>query len=219
MDKRGLRKQAPFSCPKVFLTFPIFPVLYDSIGVMQMEISDIIARADGLKPNKYTTAAKLDWINHVDGMVWNEIYKHTGFADVLRQANTAAYDLPEGINFEQITNVYIDGKDIYKISHRDFETTGYYRGTDGKLNIYPVPNEDDTSPKMRIAYRLPFTPHEDDTEDVFIPSPYDKAYDDYLMAMFCKFNDDMDGYNNYTAFYNNDIKEYADWYNDHKQEE
>ena len=184
-----------------------------------MKISEIIARADGLKPNKYTATTKLGWINHVDGMVWDEVYKHTGFIDVPRQAGIAAYALPEGVNFEQVTNVYIDGDDIYKISHRDFETTGYYRGTDGKLNIYPVPTEDDVSPKLRIAYRLPFTLHTADTEDVFIQSPYDKAYDDYLMAMFYKFNEDMDGYSDYVAFYNNDIKEYADWYNDHKQEE
>lgn len=184
-----------------------------------MKISEIIARADGLKPNKYTAATKLDWINHVDGMVWDEIYKHIGFIDVQRQENVSAYALPDGVSFEHVTNVYIDGDDIYKISHRDFETTGYYRGTDGKLNIYPVPTEDDTSPKLRIAYRLPFTAHTADTEDAFIPSPYDKAYDDYLMAMFYKYNEDMDGYSDYTAFYNNDIKEYTAWYNDHKQEE
>lgn len=184
-----------------------------------MLISDIIARIDELKPNKYTSATKLNWINHVDGIIWNEIYKHTAFTDIMRQAGVSVYNLPEGVNFEHVTNVYINGNDIYKISHRDFETTGYYRGTDGKLNIYPVPTEDDTSPKLRIAYRLPFAPHTDNTEDAFIPSPYDKAYDDYLMAMFSKYNDDMDGYSNYSAFFNNDIKEYADWYNDHKQEE
>lgn len=184
-----------------------------------MKISEIIARADGLKPNKYSASTKLAWINHVDGAVWDEIYKHTGFIDVPRQAGIAAYTLPEGVNFEHVTNVYIDGDDIYKISHRDFETTGYYRGTDGKLSIYPVPIEDDVTPKLRIAYRLPFTLHTADTEDVFMQSPYDKAYDDYLSAMVDKYNQEMDGYNNNIGFYNNDIKEYADWYNDHKQEE
>ena len=184
-----------------------------------MKISEIITRADGLKPNKYSATTKLEWINHVDGAVWDEIYKYTSFTDVSRQTGVSAYALPDGVNFEHVTNVYINGDDIYKISHRDFETTGYYRGTDGKLNIYPVPTEDDISPGLRVAYRLPFAPHTAATEDVFMPSPYDKAYDDYLMSMFYKFNEDMDGYSNYTAFYNNDIKEYADWYNDHKQEE
>jgi hypothetical protein len=184
-----------------------------------MRICDIITRIDGLKPNKYSSTTKLSWINQVDGMIWDELYKYTGFADIMRLEDTAAYDLPEGIKFEHITNVYVEGIEIYKISHRDFETTGYFRGTDGKLNIYPVPTEDDTEAGLRIAYRMSFTPHEEDTEDVFMQPPFDKAYDDYIAAMIDKYNLDMDGYNNNLDFYNAGIKEYADWYSDHKQEE
>lgn len=183
-----------------------------------MLISEIIARIDSLKPNKYTSAVKLGWINQVDGMIWDELYKYTEFADIMREEGVAEYELPNGVKFEMITNVYVDGMEIYKISHRDFETTGYYRGTDGKLNIYPVPTEDDTEAGLRIAYRMPFTPHEEDTEDVFMQPPFDKAYDDYIAAMIDKYNLDMDGYNNNMAFYNNSVKEYIDWYNDHKQE-
>lgn len=183
-----------------------------------MLISEIIARIDSLKPNKYTSAVKLGWINQVDGMIWDELYKYTGFANIMREEGVAEYELPNGVKFEMITNVYVDGMEIYKISHRDFETTGYYRGTDGKLNIYPVPTEDDTEAGLRIAYRMPFTPHEEDTEDVFMQPPFDKAYDDYIAAMIDKYNLDMDGYNNNMAFYNNSVKEYIDWYNDHKQE-
>lgn len=183
-----------------------------------MLISAIIARIDSLKPNKYTSAVKLGWINQVDGMIWDELYKYTGFANIMREEGVAEYELPNGVKFEMITNVYVDGMEIYKISHRDFETTGYYRGTDGKLNIYPVPTEDDTEAGLRIAYRMPFTPHEEDTEDVFMQPPFDKAYDDYIAAMIDKYNLDMDGYNNNMAFYNNSVKEYIDWYNDHKQE-
>lgn len=183
-----------------------------------MKISEIVTRIDGLKPNKYTPTVKLCWINQVDGMIWDEIYKHIGFTDVMRQQGVAAYDLPVGVKFEQVTNVYLDGIEIYKISHRDFETTGYFRGTDGKLNIYPAPTEDDTAAGLRIAYRLTYTPHTADTEEVFMQPPYDKAYDDYLAAMIDKYNQDMDSYNNNLDFYNNGIKEYSDWYNDHKQE-
>ncbi len=152
-------------------------------------------------------------------MIWEEIYKHTGFTDIMRQKDIAAYDLPVGVKFEQVTNVYLDGKEIYKISHRDFETTGYFRGVDGKLNIYPVPTENDTAAGLRIAYRPPYVSHTADTEEVFMQSPYDKAYDDYLAAMIDKYNQDMDGYNNNLDSYNGNIKDYADWYKDHKQEE
>lgn len=183
-----------------------------------MQIKDIIARIDELKPNKYTAGTKLSWVNQVDGMIWDEIYKYTDFTDVMRQQGETAYDLPVGVKFEQVTNVYLNGKEIYKISHRDFETTGYFRGIDGKLNIYPVPTTDDTTASLRIIHRLSYEPHAADTEEAFMHPPYDKVYDDYIAAMIDKYNQDMDGYNNHTAFYNGGIKEYADWYNDHKQE-
>lgn len=202
-----------------YLTLHGTSVLYSYAEVVCMKISEIIARVDELKPNKYSTMTKLNWINQVDGMIWNEIYKYTGTKDVLRQEGTASYDLPVGVNFEMVTNVFVDGYEIFPISYRDFETTGYFRGTDGKLNIYPVPKKSDTEPGLRIVYRLPFTPHVNADEEVFMQPPYDKAYDDYIAAMIDKYNLEMDGYNNYVSFYNNGIKEYADWYKDHKQED
>lgn len=184
-----------------------------------MLISDIIARIDELKPNKYTSATKLNWINHVDGIIWNEIYKHTAFTDIMRQAGVSAYNLPEGVDFNLVTDVYVDGKPIYLITYENFETTGYFRGTDGKLNIYPAPTVSDVSPGLRIVYRVPFTPHSATSEQAYMPAPHDKAYDDYIAAMIDKYNRDMDGYNNNTAFFNNSMKEYAEWYFNRRQEE
>lgn len=177
-----------------------------------MKISDIIARIDDLKPNDYASATKLTWVNHVDGYVWNEIYKHTDFIDVEREEGVSAYDLPEGVNFEMVTNVYINGREIYPIKHGDIDTTGYYRDTDGKLNIYPVPEEDDTKPGLRIVYRVPFKEHKDTEEEAFILPPYDVAYDDYIAAMIDKYSQDMESYSNNVAFYNNSIDEYERWY-------
>ena len=200
-----------------YLTIPGTSVLYSYAEVVCMKISEIIARVDDLKPNGYSFTTKLGWINHVDGMVWNEIYKYTGFTNIARQAGVSAYDLPVGVDFNLVTNVYVDGKEIYLISHRDFETTGYYRGVDGKLNIYPTPTENDAAPGLRVAYRLPFVPHTNAEEEAYIPAPYDKAYDDYIAAMIDKYNREYDEYNNNMNFYNNSIKEYAVWYNNHKE--
>jgi len=179
-----------------------------------MLISAIITRIDELKPNGYTSTTKLGWINQVDGMIWNEIYKHTGFSDILRLANTAAYALPTGVDFNLVTEVYVDGEPILPITFKDFETTGYYRGTDGKLNIYPVPTASDTVAGLREVHRLPFVPHTAISESIYMPVPYDKAYDDYICAMIDKYNQDMEGYNNNMSFYNADTKEFAAWYKD-----
>ena len=181
-----------------------------------MLISAKITQIDELKPNSYSSPTKLGWINYVDGAVWNEIYKYTGFSDVMRLTGVAAYALPVGVDFNLVTNVYIDGEEIFKIDFKDFETTGYYRGADGKLNIYPVPTANDVTAGLRIIHRLPYVPHAATTEEAYMPGPYDKAYDDYLMAMIDKYNQEMDGYNNNLGFYNGGIKEYATWYADHK---
>lgn len=177
-----------------------------------MKISDKITQIDDLKPNKYSYVAKLGWINQVDGFIWNEIYKYTGFSDVMRLTGVAAYALPVGVDFSLVTGVYVDGEPIYPITYEEFETTGYYRGLDGKLNIYPVPTADDTTAGLRIVHRLPFVPHTEDTEEVYVPVPYDTVYDDYCFAMIDKFDRDMEGYNNNTVFYDNGMKVYADFW-------
>ena len=203
-----------------YLTIPGTSVLYSYAEVVCMKISEIIARVDGLKPNKYSAEIKLDWINRVDGMIWDDVYQYTDIAEIMRQQGVSAYDLPQNIKFEMVKKVYVDGRQIYIIENGDIETTGYYRGTDGKLNIYPVPaKDDDTTPGLKIVYRLPFTPHASADEEPFMQPPFDKAYDDYIAAMIDKYNLDMEGYNNNVNFYNAGIKEYIDWYNRHKVQE
>lgn len=177
-----------------------------------MKISDIIARFDALKPNKYSATVKLGWINHVDGAVWNELYKYTGFSNIMRLKDVAAYALPAGVDFNLVTNVFVDGEEIFLITFKDFETTGYYRGADGKLNIYPIPTVADSVAGLREVHKLPFVPHVSIDEDIYIPAPFDKVYDDYLTAMVDKYNQEMDKYQNSMNFYNASFDEYADFY-------
>lgn len=177
-----------------------------------MKISNIITRIDILKPNGYPPDSKLEWINHVDGAVWNELYKYTGFQDVLRKAGVSEYPLPENVDFSLVLKVFIEGEEIYKIDYKDFETTGFYRTPNGKLGIYPVPKSDDTEAGLRIVYKLPFIPHGSIEENAYIPSPYDKVYDNYISAMIDKYNQEMEKYQNSMAFYNSSFNEYADWY-------
>jgi hypothetical protein len=179
-----------------------------------MLISAIITRINTLKQNRYATATKLDWINHVDGAVWNEVYKHTGFSDVSRVNGQAAYSLPAGVTYELVAKVYVDGEEIFPITYEDYETTGYYRDSTGKVAIYPIPTASDITPGLRIVYRLPFTQHAAITEAVYVLTPYDKVYDDYCFAMMDKYNQENEKYQNSMAFYNASFKEYVNWYKD-----
>jgi hypothetical protein len=168
-----------------------------------VKISDIITRFDELKPNKYSSATKLGWINHVDGSVWNELYKYTAIAALTKTGG--AYDLPAGVTFDHLISVFVDGDEIFKVSTPN--TTGYYRNSTGKLVVYP-----DTTGTVSIVHKLPFVPHAAITEDVYIPAPYDKVYDDYLTAMVDKYNQEMDKYANSLNFYNASFDEFAAWY-------
>jgi hypothetical protein len=186
---------------------------------MPEKISTLITRITELKPNAYTSTTFLGWFNHVDGAVWNEIYKYTAPLDILRQANVSAYDLPVGISFNMITEVYLEGDPIHPIENGEPDTTGYFRGVDGKINIYPAPAENDVKTGLRIVYKLPYIKHESVDEEVFMQSPYDKAYDDYNAAMIDKYNQEMDGFNNNMTFYNGDFDDFADWYKKGKGQE
>ena len=84
----------------------------------------------------------MGWINEVDEAIWHEIYKRASKQEIMRTDGTAAYSLEEGKEFQHITKVYNDGSELPRLKDPRPQTTGYFRGSDGKLNIYPVPAND-----------------------------------------------------------------------------
>jgi len=177
-----------------------------------MKISSIISNINELKPNIYTPSTKLDWINHVEGAAWNEVFKYLAPVDISRVSGQASYDLPARVTFDRIAKVFVDGEEMYPIDYSMFETTGYYRDSNNRLAIYPIPDSNDTTPGLRVVYRTPFTPHGSIDEDVLIPSPYDKLYWQYISAMIDWFNNEYENYNNSIGLYNTSFQEFKDWY-------
>jgi hypothetical protein len=175
-------------------------------------MSDVIAYIDELKANKYGQGNKIRWVNDDDGIVWSEIYKYTDFKEVSTVIGQAAYAIPDSVDFSRIEAVFVNGVKIHKIDHSMLNTTGYYRGADGKINIYPVPTV--AGQTIRIAYNLPFAAHTTVDDDVLVSEPYSKIYWQYISAQIDWFNDDIVKYNNSITLFNTSMKEYADWWNE-----
>jgi hypothetical protein len=178
-------------------------------------IQEIINRVDDIKINAYSETAKTAWINQVEGWVKDKVIKTFGYFEILRTKDQATYALPSGVSFANIVNAYMDKYPIQKLDVRSYEQRGYFLGSDGKLNIYPVPGQDDTTPGLRIIYKIPHALYkypDDKDAELLVPSPYDNIYENYVYAMIDWFNRDTNAYKNTYAMYNAAWGEFEKWY-------
>ena len=178
---------------------------------MNKTINEVLQIVDAIKPNTYDISAKLQWINEVDGSIWAELfqYKRSSVIDTLEGIST--YPLPEGTNFNRITNAYLNGAEIPKLSNAQYKTTGISRGDNGNLILYPVPTE---SGELVISYVESYIPHSISdmaTTEVLAESPYDKMYIHYLSAMIDFTRREFSSYNNTLQLFNQSYIEYAEW--------
>jgi hypothetical protein len=178
---------------------------------MNKTINEVLQIVDAIKPNTYDISAKLQWINEVDGSIWAELfqYKRSSVIDTLEGIST--YPLPEGTNFNRITNAYLNGVEIPKLSNAQYKTTGISRGDNGNLILYPVPTE---SGELVISYVESYIPHSISdmaTTEVLAESPYDKMYIHYLSAMVDFTRREFSSYNNTLQLFNQSYIEYAEW--------
>ena len=178
---------------------------------MNKTINEILQIADTLKPNTYDISAKLQWINEVDGSIWTELFKYKKTAIIEITEDISAYPLPEGANFNRITNAYLDGTEIPKLSNAQYKTTGISRGDTGKISLYPAPTENG---ELVVSYVESYIPHSISdmaTTEVLAESPYDKMYIHYLSAMIDFTRREFSSYNNTLQLFNQAYIEYAEW--------
>lgn len=178
---------------------------------MNKTINEILQIADALKANTYDISAKLQWINEVDGSIWTELFKYKKTAIIEITEGISAYPLPEGANFNRITNAYLDGIEIPKLSNAQYKTTGISRGDTGKISLYPAPTENG---ELVVSYVESYIPHSISdmaTTEVLAESPYDKMYIHYLSAMIDFTRREFSSYNNTLQLFNQAYIEYAEW--------
>lgn len=194
---------------------------------MKKTVNEILKIVDALKENTFDTIAKLQWINEVDGNIWTELFQYKVMVTTLTEDGVSKYDLPPSTDFNRVTNIYMDGVEIPKLSNSQYKTTGYSRvvptpGGGGvvvmgiptdieTIEIYPTPTAE---VELAISFLLPFEPH--DISDivnatVLAESPFEKIYVHYISAMIDFHRQEYDSYNNMINMFNNSYVEYMDW--------
>lgn len=177
---------------------------------MNKTINEILQIVDAIKPNTYDTPAKLQWINEVDGAIWTELFQYKKTAIINTVEGVSGYPLPAETNFNRITNAYLNGKEIPKLSNAHYKTTGISRSDDG-VNIYPAPV---ANGELAISFVEAYTPHkisEINTSEVLAEPPYDRMYIYYLTAKIDFTRREYASYNNIMDLFNQSFVEYAEW--------
>lgn len=187
-------------------------------------IRQIIDAVDGLKSNTYTDAQKLAWLNEVEQSVKEEIMRSFLHTTVQRLANTSEYSLPNGVTFEDIEVLYMDGIEADRLDQRSYLHStcgdrGYYKPTTAsKFAINPTPISDDDSayPGIRLVYLDKFTEYTNANSygtSMLITQPqHKKVYQFYLLAQIDLFNQEYENYNNKIIQYNAAYKDFSDWW-------
>lgn len=180
-------------------------------------ITNIKTFLNSIKPESTTIsdAALIQLINEVDGSVHYNIYKEKLTSDIALVEDTAEYDLPTGVTFDLIDQVYLNDIPLVKIDESYNDTTGFLRGsTDNKVKLYPVPDTSDEggNKSLRIVYLKPFAKHTSVSDTVLVATPHDNIYYEYCSAKVSLFNENVPQYNNMITIYNTSMAEYEKWY-------
>lgn len=175
-----------------------------------MVINEVIALVDSLIPGNPYKNQKLQWINEVDGYIWKELYRYKDTLIINKESGVDTFKLSEGVIFNDITNVYVDDEEIPRIDHSFQKTTGYYKGRDNTVKIYPAPKE--PAGNVAIVYLMPFVTHKNINEKTLVDAPYDKMYYEYIMAKIHFFNKDYAAYNNTVDVFNASFEDYMIWW-------
>ncbi|MFA5152322.1 MAG: hypothetical protein WC554_07185 [Clostridia bacterium] len=104
-------------------------------------ITELNARVD----NSVATSTKVSWVNTIENGVYEDINRETVVQYYNKQNGVYQYTLPTGCLWEDVHGVFVDSKPYRKKSVlHNFDNYSYYYDQ-SKLNIYPVPTEDDVS--------------------------------------------------------------------------
>lgn len=186
---------------------------------MPVTIKNITDSVDLLKPNNFTDAQKIGWINRLEKDVKSKIIRNFVKHEIQRVIDVSEYDLPDGVTFEDIEVVYLDGIKASRLDERSYLENdgdiGYYKTTNGKIGINPTPTMTDeaTNCGIRLVYLSPFTEYTATSDTLLISDSFKEVYEFYLMAEMYFFTQDYDNYNNLTLRFNDAWDKFAKWYN------
>lgn len=186
---------------------------------MPQTINEIKIFLQSIKPDSIIVNDQtiIQFVNEVDGSIHYEIYKEKTSVDIALVEGQSEYNLPDGVVFDYIDQIYVNDDSLQKIDESYKDTTGFLKGsTSSKVRIYPVPNDSDEigQKNLTIVYLKPYVKHASLFDTVFVDSPHDKMYYEYLSAKIGLFKEDTETFNNMITLYNTSKAEYTAWYNE-----
>lgn len=98
-----------------------------------MYIGEVLRRCDMLCPNEYSEYEKYKWCDELSAMLMNEHNKKYEKV-TLSPLSDGSYVLPEGITFEMVDRIIVDGKEVDKLDFRSYGIE-YLYGTDSRFTL------------------------------------------------------------------------------------
>lgn len=171
-----------------------------------MYIYEVLEKADALYPNQYEDGEKIGWLDELGALLKSEYAKTYIMADV--QYTDEGFVLPEGAEYEDIKRLYVNGV--------LFPILSAVCLPDRRMRRYIIDGAKHGD-AVKIVYQERYVPITDTSADKTVcPAPYDAMYVDWLIAKYCFYDRDIEGYSQYMAMYNqrllswrNKLKEFA----------
>jgi hypothetical protein len=112
---------------------------------MSVTVSAFITELNARKDNAVATSTKVAWVNTVETAVYEDTYKEFRMQFYNRTKNVYQYSLPSGCLWDDVITLYVDGTEYQKRTLADDKADRSYYYDDSKINIYPVPTENDAN--------------------------------------------------------------------------
>jgi len=145
----------------------------------------------------------MGWLSSLDQDLALQAGENQSSADVAVVAGTSLYDMPAGFEWDNITHLWLDDFRMPKVTGAAYNKTGVSL-VGGQLSIYPVPTADRTLHVLQQGVRAAYT--DKNANDLFLPAPFDKAYQYYVAGQIYFYDRDMDMYNNMILRFNNETE-------------
>jgi len=108
-------------------------------------VSAFITELDLRYPNAFTNTNKLAWVNELELSLYTDIIEEYRVAYYSRTAHIQELTLPSGVTFDDVYSVWVDSVQYQKNSLRHYNTLKSFWHENNKLQIYPIPTENDSS--------------------------------------------------------------------------
>lgn len=145
----------------------------------------------------------MGWLSSLDQDLSMQAGENQSSVDVSVVTGTSLYDMPAGFAWDDITNMWMGDARMPKLNGAAYNKTGASL-VGGQLSIYPVPTSDTTLHILQQSVRTAYT--DKNANDLFLPAPFDKAYQYFVSGQIYFYDRDMDMYNNMILRFNNEVE-------------